>query len=298
MRDHADFAAYVRARWPQLVAALREEGVAAERAEEAVARALAACRPGWSRLVRESDAEAEVWRGAREEAGLATARGVVVPLTAHVEPVDPLAGVPVLDPMEAVAEQVRRRRRRGLVVAATVVGVLAVLAAAVVWWASRPPAPEVLEATNPVPVPWYADGRLHLADVVVTLPGVTALAAEGGTDQGVVVRRQGGTWWRVDPDGGVERLDGEPAGLRSATPEPPVSPGLVLGFADRVVDSVVGPDGAVVHLLDNSVAGASHGTYVRLSGTGRTAFVVCREDGTVCGRPQLATTSGETVLLR
>jgi hypothetical protein len=148
---------------------------------------------------------------------------------------------------------------------------------------------------NPVPVPWYAEGRLHLAEVVVTLPGVTELAP---TAEGAVVRRGGGTWWEVDGDGDVDRLDEEPAALDRPSEPPPVSPGLELGVADRVVDGVVAPGGVVVHLLDNALAGASYGTYVRLSETGRTAFVVCREEGRVCDPPRLATTSEDGVLLR
>jgi hypothetical protein len=304
MRDHArssragsraDFSAYVVARWPHLVAALRSKGLDHEAAEQAVTRALASCRSGWGRLVREADVDVEVWAAVREEAGLAPAPGAVVPLDGDVEPPDPLAGVPDLDPLARVHEEVRRRRRRGARVTLSVVAALLVGVGAWTWWDSRPPAPKVVEAANPVPVPWYADGRLHLAEVVVTLPGVVALAPQG--DAVVVVHRDG-TWWRVAPDGDVDQLDGKPSTWQRAAPAPATSPGLVLGFADRVVDGTTGPDGAVVHLLDNSVAGASHGTYVRLSGTGRIALVVCQDDGRTCGEPRTVSTSGEPVLLR
>jgi hypothetical protein len=302
--SRADFSAYVVARWPHLVAAVQSEGVGAEAAERVVARALATCRSGWGRLVRDGDVDVEVWRLVREEAGLAPAPGAVVPLDGAVEPRDPLSAASLPDPVAVVHEEVRRRRARGARVAGAVVAALLVGAGVASWWASRPPSPEVVEATNPVPVPWYADGRLHLAEVVVTLPGVRALASRGSD---VLVLRGDGDWWQVDPDGDVDRLGERPPGASSAPPAPtgppavsgaPGAPGLVLGDTDRVVDGTTAPDGTVVHVLDNSLAGSPHGSYVRLSGSGRVALVVCRDDGRSCGEPVTAATGGRRVLLR
>lgn len=298
-RDAADFAAYVGARWTPLVESLRAEGLAPEAAERAVARALVASRRGWGGLLRDGDVEVLVWEAVRQEAGLPPTPGAVAPLVAHPAEVVPdpmVAAAPSRDPLDVVDREARRRRRRTLRLVGLTAVLLVLVGTSAAWWAGRPPAPHVAEEVNPVPVPWYADGRLHLAEVVVTLPGVTALAPEADGD--VVVRRTGGTFWRVEADGDVGRLAGEPAALARERPAPTVSEGLELGFADRVVDGVAGPDGLVVHLLDNAVAGASYGTYLRLSGTGRQALVVCREGGTACDAPRLVTTSGERVLLR
>ena len=77
----------------------------------------------------------------------------------------------------------------------------AVLAAAWGWWAARPEPPVVREEANELPVPWYADGELHLADVVVELRGVETFVADGS---GAVARLRSGEVVRVAADGDVD----------------------------------------------------------------------------------------------
>ncbi len=119
-----------------------------------------------------------------------------VQLALEAIPVDPL-------PAGEVEEEARTRRRR---VVRRVVGVLTVLAlvvAAVVggqWWldADRTRPDEVRPGVNPLPMAWYADGRLQLAEVsvavrpvvdLVTVPGGVVLADDRG--QVVMVERDG-----------------------------------------------------------------------------------------------------------
>jgi hypothetical protein len=121
---------------------------------------------------------------------------------------------------EARAQRGRRRRR---VVAAVVAAALVVGGAT--WLANREPsAPadlpqaRITREPNPVPVAWYADGRLHLAKVAVTVPALTDLVeinggAAYGDHRGTVAfvaadgeRRRLG---RKDPDGPLVASSGE-----------------------------------------------------------------------------------------
>src|SRR5690242_9903938 len=109
MADRTDFAAYVDARWPDLVGGLEDEGVAADDARFAVAEALVASRRSWDRRVREENVEVALWAEVRERAGLAPRPADTAP---HgVRPMDPRDAPEV---WLARAEEARgSRRRRG-----------------------------------------------------------------------------------------------------------------------------------------------------------------------------------------
>ncbi|WP_156411632.1 hypothetical protein [Nocardioides sp. Soil805] len=179
------------------------------------------------------------------------------------------------DDVEArVREQVeleldRPRRRR---IARRAAGVLVLVVLAGVAWSLRPQPPAVAEETNPLPVPWYDGTELHLAEVAVTLPDLGGFAADG---DGVLVERDGEVQ-RVDADGDLSSYDGvlDPAPEGGARP-PDLNP------ADRVLQSVVAPDGTTLHLVEINSSNPDAGTYVRLSETGKRVFLVCRDGGCV-----------------
>lgn len=89
-------------------------------------------------------------------------------------------------PIDAVVAEARNQRRRHLRVVLTAVVAAVVVVAGIAWWASRPePEPStdrtwaVVRAPNPVDVPWYAGGQLHLARVRITMPPIGDLVAVG-----------------------------------------------------------------------------------------------------------------------
>lgn len=113
-------------------------------------------------------------------------------------------------PIDAVIAEARAQRRRHLriVLASTVAAVLAV--GGIGWLASRP-APEqssdrdwtVVREPNPVDIPWYAGGELHLKRVVVTMPPIGDLVAVG---DGAVLTGTDGTVYFAGSDGAVTEL--------------------------------------------------------------------------------------------
>ncbi|WP_133176579.1 hypothetical protein [Nocardioides currus] len=211
--------------------ALVEEQGGGAAAEAAVDRALARCRRSWARLEQTTDVEAHV--------------------------------------RDLVAEELDRPRRRRLT-AWSLAGVAAVAALAVVV-SLLPAPPEVREEANPVPVPWYADGELHLAEVVVALPGAGRFAA---VDDGVVIEDADDRLLKVDADGDVSDFDEEAPSFS----EPDVAaPYDRRGTFSRRVGVAEGRDGAVVHLMELSVSGPDAGVFVRLSESARRVFVVCDE---------------------
>lgn len=265
--DGSDFAAYVDARWPDLVGGLEDEGVRADDARLAVAGALVANRRSWARRVREENVDVTLWADVRERAGLAPRPGAAAP---H--------GVRAFDPREAPedwlarAEQARgSRRRRGVRRALVWVAVAAVLAAGWAWWASVPPAPKVRKEDNTLPVVWYAAGELHLRDVVVELPGVDTFVAWGDGAAAVLAN---GQVVRIDADGDVDTTDDPPESLT----DPPVPPRFAaITQYDVVVQAAPVPGRGWAYLLDSSRrAGASDA--IRQSETGRRALVVCRAE--------------------
>ena len=61
MRDDADFAAYLAARWPFLVRAMVLIGCPRDEAEEVVRSGLARCYASWDRVRRADDVDVHVW---------------------------------------------------------------------------------------------------------------------------------------------------------------------------------------------------------------------------------------------
>lgn len=286
MAERSDFARYVDARWPDLVGGLEDEGVAGDEARLTVAEVLLASRRGWERRVREEQVDLVLWAEVRERAGLPTRPGEPVPHA--VGPRDPGDGPETWLARAEVLRAARRRRgvRRGLAGAAAV----AVLAAGWAWWAAQPSPPEVREEANPLPVAWYADGELHLEDVVVELPGVDAFVVDG---PGAVARLRTGEAVRVGAEGDVEPIDEAPAGLDNPPSPPPVSG---LGRYDVLVQSVPLADGGWAHLIDSSRRDGARDA-VRQSESGRRAVLVCRTVSS-CDAPVTVVGGAGTVRLR
>ena len=289
MSADPDFTRYVDARWPDLVGGLEDDGVAPDDARLAVAETLVASRRQWSRRVRDEQVDVSLWAEARERAGLPVRPGEPAP---HgVRPLDPRD---TADAWLARAEALRTTRRwrgarRGLA------GLVAagVLAAGWAWWAARPEPPAVREEANELPVPWYAQGELHLADVVVDLQGIEVFVADGDD---VVARLRSGEVVRVAADGDVDEVDDAPASLDELSLAPPMA-GLAgtLGPYDVLVQSVPLADGGWAHLIDSSRRDGALDA-VRQSESGRRAVVVCRTE-TTCDAPLTVLADG-TVRLR
>lgn len=281
-----DFGRYLDARWPDLVGGLEDEGVAPDEARLAVAEVLLASRRSWARRVREEQVDVTIWAEVRERAALPARPGQAVP---H--------GVRRFDPHDTPQEWLARaealravRRRRSIRLGLVGLAMLAVLAAGWVWWAGRPAPHEVRVEANPLPVVWYAQGELHLEDVVVGLPGVDEFVAWGS---GVVARLRSGEVVRVDANGDVHEIGDAPAALDDP-PEPP--PFLALGRYDVLVQSVPVPGGGWAHLLDSSRR-ASVQDAVRQSESGRRALVVCTA-GYSCGEPRTIVEADGSIRLR
>src|SRR5687768_16261690 len=282
----SDFARYLDARWADLVGGLEDEGVPADDARLAVAETMLASRRSWSRRVRDEQVDVSLWAEVRERAGLPTRPGEAVPHgVLHFDPRD------TPDEWLARAEErrsARRRRsvRRGLAGLAVAV----VLAGSWAWWAGRPGPHEVREEVNPFPVIWYAEGELHLEEVVVELPAVTEFVAWGS---GAAARLRSGDVVQVDSDGDVHEVDDAPATLDDPADPPPF---LALGPYDVVVQSAPVPGGGWVHLLDSSRR-ESVLDGVRLSESGRRAIVVCTADLS-CGEPRTIFEADGSIRLR
>lgn len=128
-----------------------------------------------------------------------------VRLALEAIPVDPVAA-------EEVAARARARRRTTWRRAVAVLAGLVTIAAAVlaVSWVLRPDdgLGEVVEADNPLPIAWSAQGRLHLSDVTVTVAPVVDLVT---VPDGVVL---------ADADGGVAMVthDGTVTPIGSTVP--------------------------------------------------------------------------------
>ena len=103
-----------------------------------------------------------------------------------------------------IGERVRARRRRWWRRGTAVVAALGVVVAGAAWFTSGADEGQGIRAArNPLPVPWYADDTLHLADVTVEMPGVWDLVQ---VPDGVVVTDDEGTVVMVDQQGRQEEL--------------------------------------------------------------------------------------------
>jgi hypothetical protein len=285
MTDRSDFATYVDARWPDLVGGLEDDGVPGDRARLAVAEALLAARRSWQRRVRDEQVDVTLWAEVRQRAGLAVRPGEPVPHA--VRPRDPRDRPE--EWLERAGDVRAARRRRAVRRAVAGVAVAALLAAGWAWWAARPEPPPVRAEANRLPIAWYAEGELHLEDVVVELPAVEAFVADGPA---VVARLRSGEVVRVDADGEVEPADEAPDALDAVLTPPPLRG---LPAYDVLVDSVPLAGGGWAYLVDSARrAGAED--ELRQSETGRRAVVVCPTEWT-CGEPVTVVTGG-TVRLR
>jgi hypothetical protein len=267
MAHGSDFATYVDARWPDLVAGLEDEGVPADDARLAVAQTLVASRRSWARRVRDENVDVVLWADVRERAMLAPRPGSTAP---H--------GVRRFDPRDAPedwlarAEQERgrsRRRaaRRGLVWTA----VVATLAAGWLWWAARPEPPPVREEANTLPVVWYAADELHLEDVVVELPDIETFVASGS---GAAAVLRSGEVVRIDADGEVTPTDDPPEALA----DPPVAPRFVaVTQYEVIVQAAPVPGVGWAYLLDSSRRDGVNDS-LRRAQIGRRQLVVCRAE--------------------
>lgn len=286
MSANADFTRYLDARWADLVGGLEDEGVAPDEARLAVAETLLASRSAWSRRVETEQVDRTLWAEMRERAGLAPRPGEVAP---HAVRAPDAADLP--ESWLEVAETRRRARRRRGVRLGLLAAVGTVIAGAGwMWWASLPPAPQVREEANVLPVPWYAAGELHLSRVAVELPGVDAFAPRGDD---VVVRLTSGETVVVRADGEVDEVDTAPPELSAVAPAVPDS--LPTGQYDVVVQTVATAEGGTAHLLDSSRR-TDDGGALRLSETGRRAVVVCDAAG-ACGPPRTLVVGSQSIRL-
>lgn len=241
MRDDADFAAYVLARWPLLVRSLVLIGCPQDEAEDVALTGLARSYRSWNRSRRSEDVDVRVygavvgaWWRRHQAAGedpapvLRVVAGLDEAQVAEVLDVPAWEVAPGYDGLLRRAEQIevppasydavvaragelRRRRSRQVLAGAAVV---VVAGAGLTWYSTRhdaePDVPEVIETSNPIDQPWYGNGRLHLTDVAVTLPEVVQAVAVGG---GVVVTDRGGEVSHVGPTGVVTEIGRTPMGL-------------------------------------------------------------------------------------
>ena len=285
MSATADFTRYVDARWADLVGGLEDEGIPADDARLSVAETLLASQRSWTRRVRDEQVDVSLWTELRERTGLPARPGEAAP---HgVRPIDPGDG-----PEQWLAEAARRRsarRRRAAGRGVVGVAVFAILAAGWLWWAARPDPPDVREEANALPVIWWAEGELHLEDVVVELPEVEEFAADGS---GAVARLPSGTVVRIDADGGVVELPDDMSAMDEVAVAPLYYPP---GRYDVQVQSAPLPGGGWAHLIDSSLRGGSQDAR-RQSESGRRALVACPTVST-CAEPVTVMASG-TVRLR
>ncbi|SEC96822.1 hypothetical protein SAMN04489844_3362 [Nocardioides exalbidus] len=287
MAGDTDFDRYLAARWDDLVAGLEAEGVAPGEARLAVAEVLLASRRGWSRRVRDEQVDVTVWADVRERAGLPQRSGEPVPHGGR----SPDPGDGPEDWLDRARALRTVRRRRGVRRGAVAVAALAVLAAGWQWWASRPPPAEVREEVNALPVVWYSASELHLADVVVTLPGIAEFAPSGDA---VVARLESGRVVQVSADGKVSS-----GGPTDALDDPPEAPTFIaITQYDVVLQSAPLPGGGWAYLLDSSRReAAAQQDALRQSESGRRALVLCDADLS-CEAPRTIIESGGAIRLR
>lgn len=286
MTAEPDFTHYLDARWADMVGGLEDEGVAPGTARLAVAETLLASSGSWRRRVENEQVDTTLWAEIRERADLPSRPGEAAPHAVRTPDAADLPG-PWLEEA-AIRRAARRRRGVRLGLLAAVVAVIAAVGWA--WWASLPPAPEVREEANVLPVPWYAAGELHLGKVVVELPGIGSFVAD---DDEVVALMTSGEMKVVRADGEVDDLETAPPELSAVAPQVPAS--LSTGRYDVVVQSVTTAEGGTAHLLDSSRRTDAGGA-LRLSETGRRAVVVCDAEGS-CAAPQTLVTGSQSIRL-
>lgn len=209
--------------------ALIEEFGGGADAEAAVDGALARCRRRWARLEQTTDVESHV--------------------------------------RDLVRDELDRPHNRRLTLWA--LAALALLIAVVGVISLLPAPPEVRQETNPIPVPWFAEGKLHLAEVVVTLPGAGDFAP---LDDGVVIEDEDDSLLLVAADGEVSDFDGKMPDVPEL--DLPVPYDSRNDLSERL-DVALVPGGGSVHLMAIAADGPESGIFVRYSETISRVFVVC-----------------------
>lgn len=244
MRDDADYASYVAARWPFLVRTLVLIGCPRAEAEDVVISGLARCYPSYDRVREADDIDAHVYgtvldgwhREDRDEhrevlvlrqvaglsefqvadvldipLGVASRPSFGEDLRSAAEEVE-VRPAPYDEVLARFGEQRRRRRRRAVTAVGAGALVVAVMVAVSIWPEPAPdeePAPEVTEAENPIGLAWYRADRLQLRDVAVELPAVAQVVTAGG---GAVVADDDGVLSYVGPAGAVTEIGRTPSG--------------------------------------------------------------------------------------
>jgi hypothetical protein len=197
-----DFATYAAARWPALVAFLVDDGADRAAAEEEATAGLARVRPRWRDLRDDHDLDEQVLALVTGSRDPARGRRFLTSLEVERTPDELPRREP---PVAEIVERAHHARRR-TALRWGAVAVALVLVAGVAWLVAqrlaRPPG--VHEARNPLPIPWYSHGQLHLADVTVERPQVLAMVRV--VDGGVVTLGRTGEVAFVDHDGRVERI--------------------------------------------------------------------------------------------
>lgn len=216
--------------------------------EAAVDRALARCRRRWATLEQSTDVEAHV--------------------------------------RDLIVEELERPGRRRLTLFA--LGALALAGAVVAVVSMLPTPPAVRTEANRVPVPWFADGELHLADVVVSLPRAGSFAP---LEDGVVIEDVDGSLLLVEADGAVSDFDGA---MPSVTK--PDVPAVYDVDAPVRLDVTLAPGGEPVHLMEISLSRHEGEIYLRNSETVRRMFLICRDAG--CTSVRRVVVPGTDVRLR
>ena len=119
-------------------------------------------------------------------------------------------------------------------------------------------------------MPWFADEELHLADVVVSLPGAGAFAP---LDDGVVIEDADGALLLVEADGDVSDYDG----AMPDVPEPDAAVAVRRERAERPAPRRRrgARAGTPVHLMELRSSRHEAEVYLRQSETVRRLFLVC-----------------------
>lgn len=211
MRDDHDFDDYVVARWTSLVSTVVGLGSPTDEAEEVVLATLVRLRPRWRRLRQSEDVDVAVHRellvAHSRTASTEAAEDAPLSLSDQEPSVPPTP--------DAIRTLVRRSRARRLRIGLAAAAALALVGALTGWLLTlSTPAESGLAparttaADNPAPVAWFANGALHLDQVVIELPPL----------RGLVVIADGAVY--VDRRGAVVQVDARGRRARVGTTTP------------------------------------------------------------------------------
>lgn len=178
MSADEEFTAYMTVRWQPLVRSLVLLGCERFEAEDVVQAGLARCYASWARVTQADDVDACVFRTVLD--GWRSERPGDVPPGPVADDLDDDELLVSAPPVAAVLAEGRRRRRSRRRTTVAVTGVVALLAAvASQFLGSVSDDPTVDRTENPVSVPWWSAGGLHLDHVVVPVPVLSDLVDPG-----------------------------------------------------------------------------------------------------------------------